>query len=146
MENNPAYLDLIRSHRSEFNNLCGVEFEAVGRGCCRAFCLIKPELTNFYGFVHGGASATLMDAAAGTAAYFSGDEPRSTVTQSANYHFLRPVSGGRMICEAAVIKAGRHTALVRSELRDDAGKLCVVGDFEFFFTDHKRQEAAHESV
>ena len=135
MESNDAYLELMRSRHSNFNDLCGVEFEAVGRGCCRASSRIRPEHTNFYGFVHGGASATLMDAASGTAAYFSGDAPRPCVTLSANFHYLRPVKGSRMVCEARVRKSGRRTALVQAELCDEEGRLCVAGDFEFFFTD-----------
>lgn len=135
MENIPEYLEKARARLGGFNQLIGLEVDAVGEGCCRCSCPIEEKLLNPHGSVHGGALAALLDTAAGIAAIASSPELRSVVTQSADIHYLRPVTGKRMYCLAETMKAGRHTGLVRAELRNEEGVLAVSATFEIFFLD-----------
>ena len=118
-----------------FNRHVGLIAEAVGRGTCRLRCEIRPEHLNPRGTVHGGMSATMLDVAGGVAAIYAGDEPRPVVTQSADAHYLRPLTGSVMIAEGTVIKAGRHTCLARADLFDDQGRLCCTGEIDLYYLD-----------
>lgn len=118
-----------------FNQLVGLRTEAVGQGWCRVVCDIEPRHCNPRGAVHGGMSATLMDVAGGIAAIFASGEARPIVTQSASAHYLRPLTGTRMVAEGQVVKAGRHTCLVRVEVSDDQQRLCCTGEIELFYMD-----------
>ena len=132
---NEERLRQVNERMGPFNRYVGLRAEAVGRGTCRLCCKIRPEHLNPRGTVHGGMSATMLDVAGGIAAIYAGDEPRQVVTQSADAHYLRPLTGSVMIAEGRVIRAGRHTCLARADLYDDQGRLCCTGDLELFYLD-----------
>ena len=50
-------------------------------------------------------------------------------------HYLRPLTGSRVVAEGRAVKAGRFTCLARVELYDDQQRLCCAGDLELFYTD-----------
>ena len=81
---------------------------------------IFPEGLNPFGMVHGGLLDTMLDNAAGSAVHTDG---RSYVTQTCTLHFLRNRGEGKLIGEGWVIHRGRATALVKAELRDEAGAV-----------------------
>ena len=118
-----------------FNRYVGLRCEAVGQGWSRVVCEIRPELCNPWGAVHGGMSTTIMDVAGGIAAIYASGEARPMVTQSAEIHYLRPLTGTGMIAEGSVVKAGKRTCLVRVELYDAERRVCRVGDLSLFYTD-----------
>ena len=135
MENIPEYLENARARLGAFNQLIGLEVDEAGEGFCRGSCPIEEKLLNPRGSVHGGELATVLDTTAGLAAIMSSPAQRSVVTQSADIHYLRPVTGGRMFCRAETVKAGRHTGLVQAEIRTEDGTLAVTASFEIFFVD-----------
>ena len=134
-ENNEAWLRQVNSELGGFGELVGLRAEVVRQGYCRLSCDIQPKHCNPRGTVHGGMSATMLDTAGGVAAIFSGEAPRPVVTQSASAHYLRPLSGSKIIAEAQVVKAGHRTCLTRADLYDDQHRLCCTGEIELFFID-----------
>ena len=129
------WLRQVNENLGPFNRLVGLRAEAVGQGWCRVVCEIRPEHCNPRGAVHGGMSATMLDVAGGIAAIYASGEARPMVTQSAGAHYLRPLTGTRMVAEGRVVKAGRRTCLARVDLFDDRGRLCCTGDLELFYLD-----------
>ena len=134
-ESNAAWVARVNEDMGPFNRYVGLRCEAVGQGWCRVSCPIRPEHCNPRGAVHGGMSATLLDVAGGIAAIYATGEARPMVTQSAEIHYLRPLTGTGMIAEGSVVKAGKSTCLVRVELYDAERRLCCVGDLSLFYTD-----------
>lgn len=67
---------------------------------------VRPELYNFYGVLHGGASASLLDAAMGIAIthHFPG---KQTATVELKINYMRPVSEGKLTARARFIKTGK---------------------------------------
>lgn len=118
---------------SGFSAYCGIEIEEIHTGYCKATCSLQENLMNPERIVHGGATATLMDTAAGFAAEYAVDPPRDLVTRSVDIHFTRPVQGTRMTAEAQAVKVGDKTCLVKTDMYDDQGRLAASAFFEMFY-------------
>ena len=114
---------------------CGLELDTVEIGETTGHCMLRSELRNPYGFVHGGAIDTIMDTLGGITASGAVDPPRCTVTRSVDVHYLRPVLGSVMRGRANAIKAGKQTCLIRAEIFDEEDRLCAEGLLEFFYMD-----------
>jgi uncharacterized protein (TIGR00369 family) len=84
---------------------------------------VTPELYNFYGVLHGGASASLVDAAMGIAIthHYPGNK---TATVELKINYMRPVSNGKVLARARFIKTGR-TLIVGEVIavRDDGAEV-----------------------
>ena len=106
-------LNLLRRRGVGFTEACGIRFEEASAGRCLVSCEMGESHRNPGGFAHGGLLATLMDVAAGAAAIFAGGTQRPITTQNCDIHFLRPVSGPRVLAEGRCIKAGRLAQLRR---------------------------------
>jgi uncharacterized protein (TIGR00369 family) len=84
-------------------------------------CAVRPDLTNGFGTLHGGVTATLVDATAGISVYglLGGSRPLTTVEMKVNY--LRPVTHGKVLCRARILKLGKTLAVVSADVHDDHG-------------------------
>ena len=133
--NREEWVRAVNDRDVPFNQLVGLRAEEVAPGRCRVVCDIRPEHCNPRGTVHGGMAATLADVAGGIAAIYASGEERPMVTQSMTLHYLRPLTGSRVVAEGRAVKAGRFTCLARVELYDDQQRLCCAGDLELFYTD-----------
>ncbi len=125
--------ELIRRRQEGFTGYCGVQIDEAAHGVCRAHVDLEARHLNPLGFAHGGLQSTLMDVAAGCAAITAFDPPRMMVTQSAEAHYLRPCSGGRLTAEARTVKAGRYVAFVQVDVTDGEGRVVTAGSFELFY-------------
>lgn len=134
-ESREDWVRQVNEDMGPFNRFVGLRAEAVAKGWCRIVCRVRPEHCNPRGAVHGGMSATILDVAGGVAAIYASGEARPMVTRSADLHYLRPLTGAKMIAEGRVVKAGRRTCLARVELSDEEGNLCCAGDLELFYLD-----------
>ena len=132
---NEALMRAAKKRLVGFAVTCGLELDTVKVGETTGHCVLKPELRNPYGFVHGGAIDTVMDTLGGMTASGASDPPRYVVTRSVDVHYLRPVLGGVMRGRATAIKAGKQTCLIRAEVFDEENRLCAEGLLEFLYLD-----------
>lgn len=109
--------------------LLGVEILDVASGFSRLRLVVRPEVLNPHGLVHGGALFSLADNAAGCAASTDG---RTYVTQSGDIHFLRALASGVVFAEAKVRHRGRSTVLVEVSLSGEDEKLLATASFTYF--------------
>ena len=134
--NDVNILDFLKRRCIGFAVLCGFEYEEASVGRTLVSCRMEERLQNPQGFAHGGLLATLMDVAAGSTALFAHGKYRPVVTQSCDIHYLRPVSGPMVYAEGVCVKAGRRSAVVRVDLRqNDSGLVCASGFFELCYLD-----------
>ena len=83
-------------------------------------CLdVRAELKQNHHVVHGGAIASLIDTASAFVILTTIDEKEKVTTTDLTIHYLRPVTGGRMLARARVVRGGRRRFVVDVEVEND---------------------------
>ncbi len=93
---------------------------------------VAEEAFNSTGNLHGGAIATLIDVAAGTAAAVgSSFQPgvNTIVTADLHVRYLARPHGDVVRAVAKVIKAGRQLVIVECRVLDDEDRIIASADF-----------------
>lgn len=112
--------------RSSFNQHLGLRVTRVYRDGIAMECLIEPHKLNLFGTLHGGVTATLVDAAAGVAIIaFLGGTPATTVELKVNY--LRPAAHGKVHARSRIVKIGKTLAFATVDVKDSHGRLIAAG-------------------
>jgi uncharacterized protein (TIGR00369 family) len=88
-------------------------------------CLdVRDELKQNRGVVHGGAIASVIDTASAFAILTQIGETERVTTTDLTIHYLRPITAGRMLARAQIVRGGRRRFVVRVELEND-GRLAA---------------------
>ena len=88
-------------------------------------CLdVRNELKQNHGVVHGGAIASLIDTASAFVILTAIDENERVTTTDLTIHYLRPVTGGRMLARARIVRGGRRRFVVNVAV-ENAGALAA---------------------
>lgn len=114
-----------------FNRLNGIRFTVVEEGYCECEVELTKNSLNPQGVAHGSLLFALCDCVTGMATATTG---RSMLTQSANIHYLRPGTGGKLTARSRLVKNGRTTALCVGEVFDERDRLLATSQFEVFYT------------
>ena len=117
---------------------CGLEnhsglhmtFETNGEQI-RSKITVPPQFRGWSKLVHGGVLSTILDETMSWAAIFL--TKRFILTKQMTIKFHRPVYVGTSLCCVGYIveKFSERKAIVKGELLDDHGKLCVSSEGEF---------------
>jgi uncharacterized protein (TIGR00369 family) len=114
------------------HDLLGLEIVEIGEDHSTLSMPVRPEAFNSTGNLHGGAIATLIDVAAGSAAARgSGFEPgrQSLVTTDLHVRYLGRPHGDTVYARAEVLKAGRQLIVVECLVTDAEERLIASADF-----------------
>ena len=85
-----------------------------------AVCLdVRDDLKQNHGVVHGGAIASLLDTASAFAILAVIEQNERVTTTDLTIQYLRPVTSGRMVAQATVVRAGRSRFVVKVDLQND---------------------------
>jgi acyl-CoA thioesterase len=108
-----------------FAELLGIELIAAAVGSATLRLVIRDDLKQIHGVMHGGAIASLIDTATAFAivTLLPRKEKFATVDLMVNY--LRPLSEGTTTATARVLRAGRRLITVSAEVLDDGGNLAA---------------------
>jgi len=88
-------------------------------------CLdVRDELKQNQSVVHGGAIASLIDTASAFVILTAIDESERVTTTDLTIHYLRPITAGRMLAKARIIRGGRRRFVVSVEVEND-GQLAA---------------------
>jgi uncharacterized protein (TIGR00369 family) len=88
-------------------------------------CLdVRDELKQNQNVVHGGAVASLIDTASAFAILTTLAPDERVTTTDLTIHYLRPITGGRLIATARIIRAGRRVFVVNVDVNND-GRLAA---------------------
>jgi uncharacterized protein (TIGR00369 family) len=93
---------------------------------------VAPGAFNGSGNLHGGAIATLVDVASGSAAARAGTfRPGENTLVTADMHvrYLGRPKGAVVRAEARVMRAGRQLIVVECRVADDLGNIIAFADF-----------------
>jgi len=104
--------------RTPFNGLLGMRVRRAHDDGLTIECQVRDDLKNAFGAMHGGVMASLADAAVGMALYrhTGGRRPAATVELKINY--FRPVTEGRLIARARLLRVGSTLCVGSVELTD----------------------------
>ncbi len=109
-----------------FNHLLGLRVSRVYADGLTMEMEITDDRKNILGTLHGGATATLIDAAIGVAIIGqAGGRPATTVELKLNY--LRPATHGKVRARSRVVKIGKTLAVATAEVHDAHGHLIAMG-------------------
>lgn len=123
-------LELIRgiNATAAFNRWAGFEVTAAADGAAEIRLAWRPELGQYAGFLHAGATGALIDTVCGFAA-------ASTVGQVLASHysvnFLSPAVGDSFVARGRVVRAGKRQIFTAAELfavKDGTEKLVATGE------------------
>ncbi len=90
----------------------------VNEGQIQLECLVRPEMTNPFGTLHGGISAAMIDDAVGVAMYSYGESASYiTVSNSIDY-FSTAQQNETVLIETEVIKKGKQLSNVECSIWD----------------------------
>jgi uncharacterized protein (TIGR00369 family) len=119
-------------HDTPLHDLLGLEIAEMGDRYALLSMPVRPEAFNSTGNLHGGAIATLIDVAAGTAAARgSGFEPgrQSIVTTDLHVRYLGRPHGDMIYARADLLKAGRQLIVVDCRVTDVEDRVIASADF-----------------
>lgn len=127
---NPDFAERVRTSfaAQSFMGHLGASIPVVEPGYCEIHLPVDDHLLQQHGYVHGGALASIADAAAGYAAFSLFDANSAPLTVEYKLNILRPGEGERMVAKARVIKPGRTLTVVQSDVYGVTGEaetLCV---------------------
>ncbi|MGI8427774.1 MAG: PaaI family thioesterase [Solirubrobacteraceae bacterium] len=114
-------------HHSGFDELYGLELTDVEEHVVRGYVVVRDEIKQPAGLVHGGVYASIAEslASVGTAVAVM---PGGQVAIGLSNHtsFLRAIRHGTIHAVASVKHRGRSTWVWEVEMSDDQGRLCVL--------------------
>lgn len=82
---------------------------------------VRDEVKQNHGVVHGGAIASLIDTASAFVILTAIDENERVTTTDLTIHYLRPVTLGRMLARARIVRGGRRRFVVNVEVENAGG-------------------------
>ena len=94
----------------------GAEAVSVSEGRVSTVLALAARHLQHTGQAHAGVTSTLADHSMGSAAQTLAPAGFWVVTAELKMSLLRPARGTRLVCEAAVIKPGRHLMFTEAEV------------------------------
>ena len=110
-------MDLNETGFLKYNN---IEIIKRGKEECKVKLTITKHSLNPYGIVHGGLTFALGDTAMGVLCHNLGSD---VVTLDANINYLKPGKGSYLIAKAKLIKMGKTTCVLATDIYDEEENL-----------------------
>jgi 1,4-dihydroxy-2-naphthoyl-CoA hydrolase len=125
---NPTSMSDLSPSIDGFNKVLGTQFVEASGDRVVLSCVVKPELLQPYGIVHGGVHCSLIETAAsvGAALWFA---DRGNVVGVANHtNFIRAVREGTLTITATPVQRGRTQQLWQVDVTGDDDRLVARGE------------------
>lgn len=108
-----------------FNHLLGIRVARLHSDGVTIECKVREQLLNLAGVLHGGVTATMVDAAVGIALsrHFRGLRPFTTVELKVNY--MRPIAEGKASARAHLLRIGAHLCVGRVDVFNSGRQLAA---------------------
>ena len=95
---------------------------------------IRPELINGGGLLSGVATYALVDYCMGSTLWVQASEEERIATISIAINYIQTATEGEIVCRTTLDRRNRHTAVMRSEVHHEDGRLMVtaIGSYTIF--------------
>ena len=122
---NPKYIETISMvvNQSPYFSLLSMKIKDLGWGTSVLEVQLEEKHLQPFGFVHGGAMASVMDAATFWAAFPQVKDGMGLTTVEIKVNFLAPVKEGKLVAKGRCIKIGKTLALGDATIYDGNGNL-----------------------
>jgi uncharacterized protein (TIGR00369 family) len=122
---NPKYIETISTvvNQSPYFSLLSMKIKDLGWGTSVLEVELAEKHLQPFGFVHGGAIASVMDAATFWAAFPQVKDGMGLTTVEIKVNFLAPVKEGKLVAKGRCIKIGKTLALGDATIYDGNGNL-----------------------
>lgn len=120
-------LRVIAEAQPAFARFVGIELLSYTKNRIEAQLLVRDELANRNGLLHGGAIMAFADNLGGTGASLNLPEGAMTTTLESKTNFLRPVPLGhraRAVC--IPLHRGRTTSVWQTTIHDGDGRVAAI--------------------
>jgi uncharacterized protein (TIGR00369 family) len=115
---NPNFEELIKQKLKgqHFMHLVGFNITHINCGIIEGEMLLEQKHLQQFGFVHGGATSTILDITMGFAAYSVIPAGKGVVTANISIDFLNPGEGDKIIAIGEVEKAGNKMVFTQGKV------------------------------
>jgi uncharacterized protein (TIGR00369 family) len=95
---------------------------------------IRPELINNGGLLSGVVTYALVDYSMGSALWVQTSEEERIATINIAINYIQTATEGEIVCRTVLDRRNRRTAVLRSEVRHEDGRLLVtaIGSYSIF--------------
>jgi uncharacterized protein (TIGR00369 family) len=110
-----------------FDRLYGLEITQLSDDRAAGRVIVRDDLKQPFGLVHGGVYASIAESLASIATGVAvGRDGKAAMGLSNQTSFLRPITQGHIDAVAVRKHAGRTTWVWEVEMSDPQGRLCVI--------------------
>jgi 1,4-dihydroxy-2-naphthoyl-CoA hydrolase len=110
-----------------YDRLYGLEFLDISEERVRARVLVREELKQAFGLIHGGVYASVAESVTSIATAVVVVQEGNMATGMSNAtNFLRPITEGYIHADAKRLHRGRTTWVWDVSMSDDAERICAV--------------------
>jgi 1,4-dihydroxy-2-naphthoyl-CoA hydrolase len=110
-----------------YDRLYGLEFLEISEEHVRARVLVRDELKQPLGLIHGGVYASLAESVTSIATAVVVVQEGNMATGMSNAtNFLRPITAGYIHAHAKRLHRGRTTWVWDVSMSDDADRICAI--------------------
>jgi uncharacterized protein (TIGR00369 family) len=95
---------------------------------------IRPELINAGGLLSGVVTFALVDYCMGSALWVQTTEDEHIATINISINYIQTATEGEIVCRTTLDRRNRRTAVLRSEVHHEDGRLLVtaIGSYAIF--------------
>ncbi|WP_107706323.1 PaaI family thioesterase [Nocardioides allogilvus] len=117
----------IAEDQPAFSRFMGITLISFTRDRIVAQLVVRDEMANRNGVLHGGAIMAFADNLGGTAASLNLPPGASTTTMESKTNFLRSVTIGQTaVAECVPLHRGRTTSLWQTTVSDESGRVAAI--------------------
>jgi uncharacterized protein (TIGR00369 family) len=129
LELNPRYTEAVAMlvNRCPYFLLLSMEIKDLQWGTCLLEVELGEKHLQPFGKVHGGAIASVVDAAAFWAVFPQVEKGMGLTTVEMKLNYLAPAEKGKLVAQGRCIKMGRTIALGETYVRNGEGVLVAHG-------------------
>ena len=115
----PAFAERVRTSfdRQRFMGTLGARLGRVAPGEVDIELPVRDALSQQHGFVHAGALASVLDSAAGYAAFTLMPPGAAVLSIAFTINLLDPARGATIVARGRVVRAGRTISVCRARAR-----------------------------
>ena len=126
---NPRYTEAISTlvNRSPYFSLISMEIKELQWGTSILGVELEEKHLQPFGYVHGGAIASVIDAATFWAVFPQVKDGMGLTTVEIKVNYLAPVQKGKVVAKGRCIKMGRTLALGEAYINSAEGNLLAHG-------------------